>query len=141
MIKETGFVKNYEAKFRIKNGSVRIGSMSAAIIELNGEPHIISITRDITEQKLSDQNLKESEEKFRKAFLTSPDPIAINKFPTGEYVLVNQGFTDVTGYTTEEVIGKNYFDINSTFPRPCIHRICLSLTRIILYSLLKSFLF
>lgn len=112
MIKETGFVKNYEAKFRIKNGSVRIGSMSAAIIELNGEPHIISITRDITEQKLSDQNLKESEEKFRKAFLTSPDPIAINKFPTGEYVLVNQGFTDVTGYTTEEVIGKNYFDIN-----------------------------
>jgi PAS domain S-box-containing protein len=46
---ETGTVKDLETIFRLKDGSLKNGSMSARVITLNNKPHILSITRDITE--------------------------------------------------------------------------------------------
>jgi PAS domain S-box-containing protein len=51
-----GEVKDYEARFLTKNGEI-YGSMSASIIELNGEPHILNVTRDITERKWAEETL------------------------------------------------------------------------------------
>ncbi len=48
--------------------------------------------------------MAESEEKYRAAFMTSPDAVNINKM-NGLYVDINDGFTKLTGYTREEVIG------------------------------------
>ncbi len=62
-LKKDGFVENLEAKFRSKNGKIIDGLMSASIIELEGIPHIISITRDITERKLAEQELLNAKEK------------------------------------------------------------------------------
>lgn len=58
----------------------------------------------------AEQALREAEERFRLAFLTSPDAININKID-GTYVDVNLGFTELTGYSREEVIGRTSFDI------------------------------
>lgn len=60
-IKEYGICENYEAKFRKKDGTEIIGLMSAKLMSLKGIPHIISITRDLTERKKSEQLLKSSE--------------------------------------------------------------------------------
>ncbi len=60
-LKTTSIVDNFEAKFRMKDGAVKDGLMSASVIELNGEPHIISITRDITDRKKADEILRLSE--------------------------------------------------------------------------------
>jgi two-component system cell cycle sensor histidine kinase/response regulator CckA len=49
-LKENGFCDNLEAKFRRKNGIYATALMSARIIFLNGIPHILSITRDISER-------------------------------------------------------------------------------------------
>lgn len=70
-----------------------------------------SIYSDITERKHREKELRETEERFRLAFFTSPDSININKMD-GTYVDVNQGFTELTGYLREEVIGKLSSDIN-----------------------------
>jgi len=48
-----------------------------------------------------------SEEKYSKAFHTSPDSININNLADGVYVAINKGFTDIMGYSEEEVIGKS----------------------------------
>jgi PAS domain S-box-containing protein len=64
-LKSDGIVKNLEARFRKKNGDVNYGLMSASIIDLNGVPHIISITRDITDRKEAEEVIQESERKFR----------------------------------------------------------------------------
>jgi PAS domain S-box-containing protein len=53
-----------------------------------------------------------SEELFRKAFLTSPDSININRLSDGMYVSINDGFTNITGYSEEEIIGKTSLEIN-----------------------------
>ena len=50
--------------------------------------------------------LRESEEKYSKAFHTSPDSININRLRDGVYFAVNEGFTRITGFAAEEVMGK-----------------------------------
>jgi PAS domain S-box-containing protein len=55
--------------------------------------------------------LQKSEEKFRKAFMTSPDSININTID-GIYVSINEGFTQICGYSEESVIGKSSEEIN-----------------------------
>jgi PAS domain S-box-containing protein len=50
-LQQSGMVDNLEAKFRTREGDVRCGLMTAAVIEIGGVPHIISITRDITEHR------------------------------------------------------------------------------------------
>lgn len=49
--------------------------------------------------------LQASEEKFRKAFMTSPDMIAIIRWRDGRVISVNPGFLKITGYTREEAEG------------------------------------
>ena len=55
--------------------------------------------------------LQDSENKFRLSFKTSPDSININKLD-GTYVEINDGFQEITGYTSEEVIGKSSAELN-----------------------------
>ena len=54
-LKTEGKVNNFEFRFRTKNRDIRHGLTSASLIELNGENHLLSITRDVTEHKLLEQ--------------------------------------------------------------------------------------
>ena len=67
---------------------------------------------DISFLKLSGQEIGKNEEMFRKAYLTSCDSININRLSDGMYVSVNEGFTKITGFTEEDVIGKTSLEIN-----------------------------
>ena len=51
--------------------------------------------------------LRLSEEKFAKAFYTSPDAVNINRLSDGVYFEINEGFTRLTGFTADEVIGRS----------------------------------
>jgi two-component system, cell cycle sensor histidine kinase and response regulator CckA len=61
----------------------------------------------IAERDLAVEGLRKSEEKFRKAFYTSPDAVNINRCDDGMYVSINKGFTEILGYSEEEAIGKS----------------------------------
>ena len=61
-LKKDWEVINLEAAFRTKGGGIRYGLMSASIIDLNGVPHILSITRDIT----AENALRESKEEWER---------------------------------------------------------------------------
>lgn len=50
-IQEHGRISNTETKFRVKSGEVRTYLMSAEIIEIGSEPHLLIIARDIEERK------------------------------------------------------------------------------------------
>jgi len=64
-------------------------------------------------QKISTEiALRQSEEKFRLAFNTSPDSINFNRLSDGVYIDINEGFTKLTGYTREDAIGKSSMDLN-----------------------------
>ena len=50
-IAKKGKVENLEAEFRLKDGSLITALMSAVLIQLNNKPHILTITRDISDLK------------------------------------------------------------------------------------------
>jgi PAS domain S-box-containing protein len=56
--------------------------------------------------------LRESEEKFFKAFRSSPVSITINTLKDGIFLEVNDSFTRMSGYRREEVIGRSSADIS-----------------------------
>jgi PAS domain S-box-containing protein len=70
------------------------------------------LTSNILRRKNTEEKLLASEEKFRKAFITSPDSININRIDDGMFVSINNGFTKIMGYTEEEVIGRTSFELN-----------------------------
>ena len=65
LLHATGVCDNLELTFQRKDGSQFTGIVSAKLITLHDMPHIISVTRDITERKLAEDALRKSEEKFR----------------------------------------------------------------------------
>ena len=65
------------------------------------------------ERRHAAAELRESEEKFSKAFRSSPDSIAITTIKDGKYIEVNDSFTRITGYTREDAINHNSSELHS----------------------------
>ena len=58
------------------------------------------------------EELRESEERFRKTFETNIASVTINRLEDYAFVDVNTGFTDLTGYTLDDLIGRTIIDID-----------------------------
>ena len=63
------------------------------------------------ERTQADGALRESEEKFRKAFITGPDSCHIGTLDEGVVLETNSGFERLFGYTREEAVGKTAGDL------------------------------
>lgn len=57
------------------------------------------------------EELRESGEKFSKAFRSSPNGIAITELETGRYIEVNDSFCQIYGYTKEEILGRTSLEL------------------------------
>ena len=68
--------------------------------------------RDITERKLAEEALRESEERFSTVFRASPIGTSISSLPDGRLVDVNDSFLSLFGYAREEVIGRTTIELN-----------------------------
>jgi PAS domain S-box-containing protein len=78
---------------------------TSALVDTSGKVFgHITIARDITRRKEMLGALRESEEKFSKAFRASPDAIAITRLKDGLFMEVNDNFLAITGWAREEVI-------------------------------------
>ena len=59
-LQKDGWVDNFEAKLKHKDGRLVDGLISARVIMLNEEPHILAVTRNISELKQKENTLRTS---------------------------------------------------------------------------------
>jgi PAS domain S-box-containing protein len=109
--KENERVRNEQIKIRSKSGKIRYGLFSSEQITINGESCFINAITDITELKHAEESLRVSEEKFSKAFRSSPEMIVISDIEDGTVLEANDTFLHLTGYAPAEVIGKKSLEV------------------------------
>ncbi len=90
MVSRTGMITNYGYVLKNSGEEVLYASITMAF-------------------RLHDAHraLRESEEKYSKAFNVSPDSVNINRVADGVYYAINEGFTRITGYTAADVMGRS----------------------------------
>jgi PAS domain S-box-containing protein len=98
--------EGYEFRIVTKTGETRTIFETIAPVQYLGKRAALGNFVDITERKQAEEALRESEERFAKVFLTSPDAITIVAADDSRMIDVNEGFTRFTGCTREEAIGK-----------------------------------
>jgi len=76
---------------------------------------IIVHIKDITQWKLAEENLKNSEEKYKLLFEKAPIPIAITDFK-GVIIDCNKACEQQFGYLKKDIYGKNYLDLGIYSP-------------------------
>ena len=103
-------VQHYEGPYTTILGGKQL--YVSVFIEKIENNLLIAIISDITESKQAENALRESENKFSLTFNSSPDSININRQVDGLYVDINEGFTRITGYTRDDVIGKTSLELN-----------------------------
>jgi|GEM_PF-1712134 len=72
----------------------------------------VVVFMDITDRKKIETALWESEEKFFKAFQTSPYAITITSVKDGNIIETNEAFTSITGFSKEEISANSTINMN-----------------------------
>lgn len=84
-------------------------------LEISVYPTEIGVTcyfRDITSRKLAEEALRQSEEKFSKAFHGGPIMMTLATIEEGKFIDANEALCSGTGYTREELIGRTTKELN-----------------------------
>lgn len=74
-------------------------------------PVVRGLAHDVTEQKRAESALRRSEEKFAKAFRSSPMEMVITTLAEGRFLEVNEAFERNTGYSRAEVLGRTAIEL------------------------------
>jgi diguanylate cyclase (GGDEF)-like protein/PAS domain S-box-containing protein len=101
-----------ESQWRSRDGREHDGTLYTQKIGLSDGLYLLSTFIDNTEHKRAQQALKASEEKFARAFHSSPDAIIITERDSGRYIEVNDGFSRLSGYSASDVVGRTVFEFS-----------------------------
>jgi len=102
----------YEYRGVRKDGTVLWLEMFAHRIEYDGKPAVQAAIIDVTHRKKMEETLKESEQKLKDIIDTSPDAIVWTD-TMGKVTLVNRKGCELTGFSKNELIGKNFMDVEA----------------------------
>lgn len=92
-----------------KHGKRISGILTTKTIDFEGEKAILGIITDITHQKQAQDELKRSEERYRRLIELSPDAIILTD-PESNILMVNEQAAKLYGAPEKELIGQSAFD-------------------------------
>jgi PAS domain S-box-containing protein len=103
--------QRYETVFLDRSGiRKRIESSSTLVYEDGELVAIASIIRDVSERQRTENELLESEQRFRQAFEHAAIGMAVCA-PDGRWLQVNQALCDLVGYRADELLEMSFQDI------------------------------
>ena len=98
---------------RMIRGDGEVGELlySGDVIDVHGEPSVLTSLVDITDARRAEVAIRRSQEHFEKLFRASPQPLAISGMDDGRVIDVNEIWLKTYGYAREDVVGRNFLDL------------------------------
>ena len=111
-----GEKNSFELILLRKNGQRFPSLISSGILrDENGRPiSYFANVKDISARKKAEQEIKYQKQILDSLYQFSPIGIALNDYETGAFIDVNDKLLEPTGYTKEEFLTLNYWDITPT---------------------------
>src|SRR5256714_659954 len=111
-LEREGRIRNRETRYKMKSGELRTFLTSAEIIELDGQPYMITASIDITERKRAEEALREQ------AQILDLAPVLIRDME-GRLLFWNTGAEQMYGWSEHEAIGRlSHQLLHTEFPQP-----------------------
>jgi len=109
-LRHSGSVRDMEFGFRIKSGDILRCLYAGALLDVDGEPHILSVVRDVTEQRRAEAAVQESEGLLRgmldNLILDHLQDAHVRTGQDGRFVIVSPSAARLYGYgSTDDMIG------------------------------------
>lgn len=98
----------FERTIKRKDGSAIDAEFNARLLPDN---HILAFVRDISERKIAEQKLKDSEAKYHQLFEKSPMPVWLYNIDSLRILDVNEAAIEHYGYTKEEFLTMKISDL------------------------------
>jgi len=111
LLKKTENKADYDVRLKKKDGTMFWGMSSVRPVNFNGRPALLGIFTDISDRKIAEERLRLGEERFSKAFHSSPVALSISQISDGTFLDINQSFVNLFGYNREEVVGQKATDL------------------------------
>jgi PAS domain S-box-containing protein len=103
---ESDVTISFKAK-NIENEFIWLESKAGAVYDSNGEMlYLQTSTRDINDRVLAEEQLRESEERYKLISQNSHDIVSLMDL-NGDYIFISPSIKDTMGYEVDEIIGRN----------------------------------
>jgi len=99
---ESEFKTNFERTIPVE--------ISVKLVELNGETIVLSICRDITERKRTEELMRQSDDRYKTLIETMTEGLAIADL-NENIIFANKSAGEIFGYSREKLIGTNFDQI------------------------------
>jgi len=104
-LREGGTIPQMSAELRLSDGGSKQVIVAGQPLDLNDEACMLFSFVDMEPRRKTEVALRQSEERFAKAFRLSPVPILVCAAAEQVVLDVNEAFLDTLGYSSEEVLG------------------------------------
>ncbi|MHB8138993.1 MAG: PAS domain S-box protein [Smithellaceae bacterium] len=107
-IKGEDIPDRYSFRIITQDSHIRWVELSTVMISWNGNPASLNFMVDVTDRKQAEEDLRQSEEKYRELIQFAPAGIYEVDYETGRLTSVNDGICEYTGYTRDEFLNTTF---------------------------------
>ncbi|MBK5354422.1 helix-turn-helix transcriptional regulator [Pseudomonas sp. TH41] len=111
-LREGATIPQMQAELQLPEGGSKQVIVAGQPLELNDEACMLFSFVDMEPRRKAEVALRQSEERFAKAFRLTPVPILVCSAANQGVMDVNEAFLDTLGFPSEEVLGKTIAEID-----------------------------
>ena len=111
-VRDSGEIWSEEYRFRRADGTyAEVADRALLVRDEAGEPvRMLGSMMDVTERRRAEEELRESEERYRTLVETVQEGIAFVAPEGGVINYCNEAYAEILGLTPDEIVGKSFFD-------------------------------